>query len=304
MGFRILDIAYALGEKPISIRERFPDDISRLISKTGIETVYETEGTALDMAIKASREVLERHPDIRIGAVIYVTQSPVYFLPANACILHDALGLPRAAMAFDINQGCSGFVQGLCVATALLPSAGAVLLVCADRYRSKLRHDDRSTQAVFSDGASATLITSEPRIRIAAQTHDTYGAGRPMLYQGIGSAENDGFLHMSGADVFLFTRRQVGPQLAQTLASAGLALGDLDSVFVHQASALVVDNMAKEFAAAKAVPSNVGEVGNTVSSSIPILLTRHLDIVNTGRNALCGFGVGLSSSCVVLAPVQ
>jgi 3-oxoacyl-[acyl-carrier-protein] synthase-3 len=290
-----------LGERRIDVAARFPD-ATRLVARTGIPTVFETDRTALDLALDAARDVVAAQGADGIGALIYVTQSPSYHLPSHACILHEALGLPREAIAFDVNQGCAGFAHGLTIALGLLPHAGKALIVCADRYRGKLREDDRSTQCVFSDGASATLISSEPRLRVIAQTHETIGSGKPFLYQTCGDEENGGFLHMSGGEVFLFTRKQVAPQLQRTLDRGGLSLADIDNVFVHQASAPVVDSLINDFAEAKAVPRNVDQFGNTVSSTIPILMASHLGEVNSTLSAICGFGVGLSSSCIILGP--
>src|SRR5579875_3909632 len=48
-----------------------------------------------------------------IDAVIFVSQSPDYELPATACTLQDRLGLSDRCAAFDVNLGCSGFTYGL-----------------------------------------------------------------------------------------------------------------------------------------------------------------------------------------------
>jgi 3-oxoacyl-[acyl-carrier-protein] synthase-3 len=303
MAFSIEDIRYVLGERKIDVQERFPD-AARLVARTGIPTVFETDGTALDLATAAGHEIVAANGADGIGALIYVTQSPSYNLPSHACILHENLRLPREVMAFDVNQGCAGFAHALTIALGLLPAAGKALIVCADRYRAKLREDDRSTQCVFSDGASATLISSRPELKVLAQTHETVGSGKGLLYQSCGPEENDGFLHMSGSDVFLFTRKQVAPQLHRTLAMSGFLLSDLDNVFVHQASAPVVDSLISDFRAAGAVPRNVERFGNTVSSTIPILMQPYLDVLKTARSAICGFGVGLSSSCIVIGPAR
>ena len=44
-----------------------------------------------------------------IDALIFVSQTPDYRLPATACTLHGRLDLSPACLAFDINLGCSAY---------------------------------------------------------------------------------------------------------------------------------------------------------------------------------------------------
>ena len=55
-----------------------------------------------------------------IDALIMVTQSPDYFMPATSNILHGKLGLKEDIICFDISQGCCGFLIGLIQAFMLL----------------------------------------------------------------------------------------------------------------------------------------------------------------------------------------
>jgi len=60
-----------------------------------------------------------------IEALIFVSQTSDYFLPATACILQDRLGLSRECYAEDIALGCSGWVYGLSNVASLL-TAGMI----------------------------------------------------------------------------------------------------------------------------------------------------------------------------------
>src|SRR4051812_2231595 len=63
-----------------------------------------------DLAHAAAERVLEavewKREDVE--ALIVVTQSPDYPIPATAIILQDRLKLKHATIAYDINLGCSG----------------------------------------------------------------------------------------------------------------------------------------------------------------------------------------------------
>ena len=59
-----------------------------------------------------------------VDCLIMVTQSPDYFLPSTACVLHRALALSDRCAAFDVGLGCSGYTYGLWLAGMILQSGG------------------------------------------------------------------------------------------------------------------------------------------------------------------------------------
>ena len=75
-----------------------------------------------DLALDKSLALFERgvvRPD-QIELVVLCTQNPDYKLPTTANLIQARLGLPQSTLAFDINQGCSGYVIGLSTAHALM----------------------------------------------------------------------------------------------------------------------------------------------------------------------------------------
>jgi 3-oxoacyl-[acyl-carrier-protein] synthase III len=292
-------IAFALGEKKVKVSDLFYD--ARLIAKTGIEHVYETcDNTSL----LAKRAVvgLGNFDTSDISACIMVTQSPDDFLPANAIPISSDIGLDQSVLAFDINQGCSGFVQALALLDVLLNKHKKILLITADRYRSKLSVDDRSTNAVFSDGATASIWSNEGDRELIFEQHLTDGSKRDWLYHSAAS-DHACNLHMSGAEVWTFTRTKVIPMLQDALRIMVEQGYEIGSVYLHQASAVVVDGIKAAVADVDNVkiPTNYFNYGNTVSSTIPILLSENGMTQQSGAvDIFCGFGVGLSCSIVGL----
>jgi 3-oxoacyl-[acyl-carrier-protein] synthase-3 len=243
-----------------------------------------------------------------IDALIFVTQSPDYFLPATSCLLQDSLGLSKSCLTFDINQGCSGFVYGLGVSTALI-SAGfvnKVLLLCGDTYTRYIRQDDRTCRPIFSDGAAAIVVSRSRQSMIGPFVFGSDGLGGENLIVKSGAFREKSLqpnismpeILMNGPKVFLFTLSAV-PKLVDTLLEeAGIALGDIDLFVFHQASAIVIESIVRKLELpANKVYSNLAERGNMVSASIPIALS---DAARSGRLRagdivlLCGFGVGYS----------
>lgn len=291
---------YVLGHNRIDIARDYPE-FSSVIRKTGINQVHESNCNSRELARQCLDDFLSRFPELKpkVDCLIVVTQSPVNFLPNMACVLQHDCQLPQSVLAFDINQGCSGFVQALLVADGLLKSHENILIVCVDTYRAKLRSSDRSTSAVFSDAASAVWISSDPEFEILSASHYADGSGERLLKQSIPSTGQSEYLTMSGADVFLFTKNVVPRLIEDLLRSSEMVTSDVDDWFLHQASKLVLDAIRTELTIQSGLHSSLAETGNTVSSSIPILLSNRIG--QLGENVLmCGFGVGLSCTALIL----
>ena len=299
--FQIVDICSELGENEIDVSSISPD-FEKAISKTGIPRVFQTSRDSYQLSLAAATGLLARNPEMQSQpvALLHVSQSNAEFLPAYSCRLQNDLNLQTETFAFDIGQGCSGFVQALYLASKLIVDYEYVVIVCCDTYRSKLDHFDRSTSTIFSDGATATLIQRGGNLRIAGHTHITDGSGADLLFHSRNLDKNAGKLFMAGGDVLLFTKRVVFRQAEETLLRADKTLADVDLVLVHQASKLGLDELERRFGSELTFPRNIEQFGNTVSSSIPLLIQSMLDQVNSSTSIMCGFGVGLSSSCLVL----
>jgi 3-oxoacyl-[acyl-carrier-protein] synthase-3 len=111
--------------------------------------------------------------------------------------------------------------------------------------------------------------------------------------------DDGGKLVMNGRDVFTFSAGAVPQSIARVLALNGIALTDVDRVLLHQGSKFIVDTIAKRIGAAEKTEFCASAYGNTVSSSIPILLAETVRPTDR-RVLLCGFGVGLTWASTVL----
>ncbi len=287
-----------------------PDwDMPKILDKTGIFSrhVSAPGETAVDLACAAGKKLLERDSRCaEIDLLILVTQSPDYVLPTSACILQERLGLTKNCMAFDVNLGCSGFVNALAIAGSLIESGAAHrgLVLCADTYTKYIGKNDRTCRPLFSDGAAAALLEGCDADQLGPFEFGTDGAGYDRLIvrnsgaRGEAASVGCGTLEMQGSDVFLFTMRVVPSSIDALLERARLTLADIDLFVFHQASKLVIENLIRTMALDKdKVYTNFESIGNTVSASIPIALK---DAATQGRLKdgdrvmLVGFGVGLS----------
>lgn len=319
MKVKISAIEYHLPEtiEGVDVLQRDnPDwDMPKILDKTGIYNrhVSAPAVTAVDLACEAGMKLLERDSRrAEIDLLILVTQSPDYVLPTSACILQDKLGLAKNIMAFDVNLGCSGFVNALAITGSLIESGAARrgLILCADTYTKYIDKNDRTCRPLFSDGAAAALLEPSDVDQIGPFEFGTDGAGYDKLIVRNSGARGEnptvgcGQLEMQGSDVFLFTMREVPLCIDALLTREGLMLSDIDLFVFHQASKLVIENLVRTLALDKSkVYTNLEIVGNTVSASIPIALK---DAAKQGRLKdgdtvmLVGFGVGLSWGATIV----
>jgi len=293
-------IGYALGPRRIDNAARNIAEPDLLEQKIGVRQIArrENEDTS-DLAVAAVADLQRRHPfDVeQIECLIVITQNPDGFgLPHTAAIVHDKLNLPDSCAAFDISLGCSGFVYGLSVITAFMDQNGMTsgLLVTADPYSKVVDDSDRNTSLLFGDGAAATLITDNPVWQAGRYVFSTAGKHRDALH-----VNEDRTLVMNGRTVFTFSATAVPPAVMATLERNDISLDDIDSFLLHQGSKYIVDTIAKRLGVTDRTAFHAGEYGNTVSSSLPILLA---DVVPDDAEIILisGFGVGLSLGCTVL----
>lgn len=318
---RLVGIASHLPECEMTNKELvaiFPEwNVEKISAKTGVHSrhIASADETALDLCIKAAEKLFLSNEIDReqIDYVLFCTESPDYILPPNACIAQNRLNLRTNIGAFDINLGCSGFVYGVSLAKALISSGQAdrVLLLTGDTYSKYLHPEDKSVRTIFGDAGTASLIEVDV-------THDsansfvfhTDGSGKDsLILKGSASrksdiSQGDGYLKMAGPDIFLFTLREV-PKLVRTcLQKAQLSPDDIDYYLFHQANAFILENLRKKCGIeAKKFIVDMEDVGNTVSSSIPIALERAIlsGTIKPGQKVLiAGFGVGLSCAAGVL----
>ncbi len=107
---------------------------------------------------------------------------------------------------------------------------------------------------------------------------------------------------MNGQEIFVFTLTKVPLMIAEVLKKNGMRKEDIDLFVFHQANQYMLDHLRKKLKIEKEkFFNNLAQVGNTVSSTIPIALcdAREQGRVK-GNILLAGFGVGLSWGGVVL----
>ncbi|MEZ9909388.1 ketoacyl-ACP synthase III [Vibrio sp. 10N.261.51.A3] len=285
-------------------------EIKKLISSIGVHTrrVSDETITSADLCLDAARNLIQNTEitELEIQAVIFVSQTPEYQLPATACILQDKLNLTNTTLAFDINMGCSGYVYGLQVAASLVNSGlKHVLLLVGDTISKIVKPEDRSTELLFGDAGTATLVSSTDSSKMTFKL-GTDGSGyqhiiakEPILNNSItGRADNYSFLEMNGGEVFSFTLKTVPKLIRGFLSELALEPDMIDNCFYHQANHFMIKHLSKKSKFSEnQVPISIDRYGNTSGASIPVTICaspREL----YASTLFVGFGVGLSWGAV------
>ncbi|PIE54601.1 MAG: 3-oxoacyl-ACP synthase [Dethiosulfovibrio peptidovorans] len=304
----------------------------KIRSKTGVEerAVASETDTASFLATKAAEKLFQETGIDRssIDMLMLCTETPDYLLPATACLVHHNLGLPNDCGAFDISLGCSGYIYGLHLASAMIQSTMArrVLFLTGDVLSHYIHPKDKSTRTIFGDCFTASLINSDETGNFGQIGHFVLGtdgsgsqnliipaggaaqrcsqATKEIYTNRYGNSRTPEDLYMNGPEVFAFALREVPPVIDECLKLNSLTIDEVDLFVFHQATDMMLQKLRHELN----IPENkfivdVAKTGNTVSSSIPLALRRAMDNGRLHPGAivlLCGFGVGYSWGATIL----
>jgi 3-oxoacyl-[acyl-carrier-protein] synthase-3 len=258
-----------------------------------------TEETS-DMAVNAVQTLLAKAALSvdAIEALVLVTQNgDGQQLPHTSARVHAKLGLPKTAAVFDVSLGCSGYVYGLQILKGFMLASGFKngILVTADPYSKVIDPTDRSTTLLFGDAATATLISDTGSWLLSRPLMRSDGAGADSIMV------KDGKFTMNGRQVFNFAATEVPKQIKLLIDQERLTETDIDSYCLHQGSSGILDAISRRFPSVKSKFINrLATTGNTVSSSIPLLLEEELENLNNRKILISGFGVGLSWASMIL----
>jgi 3-oxoacyl-[acyl-carrier-protein] synthase-3 len=330
----IRHIEYQLPQQAVDnvqLQAEHPEwDMTLVAAKTGVfsRRLAVNGELASDLGYLAACKVLENSGTAPqdIDALLFCTQSPDHIMPPNSTLLHSRLGLPKSVAAFDFTLGCSGFIYGAAIAHSFIEALGygKVLLITADTYSRYLHPGDRSAITLFGDAGAATLFeraTSDSAIVDILLGTDGAGGDKFILRAGglrlprsdatsqpkrdiTGNVRSDDKIWMDGQAVLSLAKSDIPANVNAILCRNNLTIKDLRLILFHQASRFALEQLSSALQIPKEKTfSNLGNLGNTVSASLPILMK---DAENTGLVArgdlvlIVGFGVGFSFGSILI----
>lgn len=251
-----------------------------------------------------------------IGALVLVTQTPDYVLPATSSYLHGKLGLAEETYCVDINDGCTGYIKGLHAVTSLFSASDIqrAILVTGDVLSRRVSKKDRNSYPLIGDAVTVSVVERDAGAKPIYFDLRNDGRGYDRIIIPAGGARQaatpDSFvshadpegnersemdLRMQGRDVFTFTQTVVPAFLDNFFEWAGHQPDSLEKLYLHQANAFIIDRIRRRFGlTGSVVPDTViRQYGNSSAATIPMAIASD----NNARPAKCvlgGFGVGLS----------
>lgn len=282
----------------VGIKER------RILHKDGAGSSY--------MGIKAVNKLLAENPSTKaedIDLLICATSNPDYRFPSTASIIAYHTGL-TGAYAYDIQAACAGFIVALQDATAYIRSGiyKNVLVVCTEKMSSMIDYTDRSTCALFGDGAAAALVqpTEQPDTGVIDGLFHVDGSGLEHLVMlGGGSAHPTTqetldkkwhFLRQDGRHVYKNAVTDMLTSTQDIMKRNKLGVNDIDYIVPHQANLRIIEAVAQRAGIPMdKVLVNIQYRGNTSAASIPICLDEYKHTLKKGdKIILTAFGAGFT----------
>jgi 3-oxoacyl-[acyl-carrier-protein] synthase-3 len=224
------------------------------------------------------------------GDIDAVTHYPD-FVPSLAARVKHRLAIANpACVAYDLPFGCPGWLQGVIQCRYFLGSGDAdrALVIGAETLSRVCDPHDRDSM-IYSDGAGAVVLEarsgSAPEGVLAhAVRSDTIDHAR-LLWMGPSYKEGHEptrlYIKMHGRKLYEYALNNVPGVVKQSLDRAGLDLGDVKKVFLHQANAkmdaAIVVRLYRLYRAGRpdidaVMPMAINTLGNSSVATIPTLL--------------------------------
>jgi 3-oxoacyl-[acyl-carrier-protein] synthase-3 len=288
-------------------------------SRTGIRQRHAiSPGTATgDLAVTAGERALANAGTSTVDMVVVATATPDRLCPATAPEVASRLGLGPVP-AFDVAAVCSGFVYALGVAAGAIAGrlAGSVLVIGADTFTTIVDPSDRTTAAIFGDGAGAVVLRAGVPGEAGGLLAFDLGSDGELAdliaipaggsrQRSTGPAEPAAhYLAMRGRPVFVNAVRRMAASARAALAGTGWPAAALDWLVGHQANVRILHAVADGLGVPRErAVVNIDRVGNTSAASIPLALADAAaagDLRAGDRVLLTAFGAGATWGSVTL----
>ena len=302
-GAAVTSVAAALPERAVGneeIAERIGVGPEWIVERTGVESrrIAAAGERVSEYAARAGAAALARVgvPAADVDLVLVATMSHDYLTPSAAPLAARAMGCSGAA-AMDVGAACTGFLSALDLAVAQIESGRAdiALVIGSDLMSRLVDHDDRSTAALFGDGAGAVVVRSHRgQSRVGRSVLGADGERAELIE----AAREEGLIRMKGPDTYRQAVDRLSQASVRAAELAGARLADIDLYVFHQANGRILAAVAERLGLRRErVVNSIRRTGNTSAASIPIALAQAESdgLLRPGsRVLLAAFGGGLT----------
>ncbi|MCR6572457.1 beta-ketoacyl-ACP synthase III [Campylobacter insulaenigrae] len=291
--------------------------LKRMKKISGIQSrfIADENTSTSDLGYEASINLFEilNFDKNELDMLIFVTQTPDFFMPSCANYLHKRLNLNTNTIAFDVNQACAGYLYGLFLAYSFIENENAknILLICGDTLSKTINPLNANLAPIFGDGVSASLITKKESKSFFSLHSDGSGFDKLIIPNRAFSKldksktknkeifetnpyRNLENLYMDGAEIFNLALEKEAQSVKEILKFCAKDKEDIEYFLFHQSNKFLVENLIFDLQLdAKKVPNTLMQkYANLSACSLPALLCH---IQNCNFNAiLSAFGAGLA----------
>jgi beta-ketodecanoyl-[acyl-carrier-protein] synthase len=312
-------------EKASGIKSRFVMEKSGILDPARMTSrIAELPDEALSlqaqMCVAAAHEALARagRTAADIDMVLVACSNMQRAYPAMAVEVQDALGID--GYGFDMNVACSSATFGIQTAMAAVQSgqARAVLVLNPEITSGHLNFRDRDSHFIFGDACTALVIESAETARgehqfeiigsklktkFSNNIRNNFGFLNRFDEAGIGHP--DKLFRQQGRKVFKEVCPMAAEMIRETVAAAGIELGQVARYWLHQANLnmnlLITRMLLGRDAAPAEAPVILDTYANTSSAGSIIAFHKYQDDMASGEHGvICSFGAGYSIGCVIL----
>ncbi len=249
----------------------------------------------------------------------------VDMVPSLASKVKYHLGIKNPyCVAYDLPFGCPGWLQGIIQSNYFIRSGDAAsALVIGTETLSRVCDPHDRDSMIYADGAGATILEtgksgSDAGILSHAARTDTetqaYYLNMSRSYNLNNKDDDTLYLKMDGRKLYQYALSNVPGLVKQSIEKAGLDLGDIKKVLIHQANEkmdeAILHRLFKLFEVsdipAGIMPMTINKLGNTSVATVPTLLDLILreqledHRINPGDNiVLASVGAGMNINSVV-----
>ncbi len=277
-GVRLASMGVALGAHRVTnddlVALGYPAEAAFIERATGIRARRHAgaDQDTTSMAADAARLAMRRAGHDQVDQLVVSSASAERVIPTVGSTVHRALGLTHAP-AHSVSATCSGFLFAADqAARAVLTGMDSALAVASELRSRQVDPTDKATGALFGDAAGAALLAPCPPDQglIALGTTSMPADSDGVL---LGRHREDRLVMQDGPKVYFEAVEGMARVMRELLDALGMTPDDLDLVIPHQANGRILKRFCwmTELPAERAF-SNLAELGNTSSASIPVAM--------------------------------
>ena len=300
-----------------------PKKLDKLISSSGFKSlsIADDDVCASDMCFQAAENLFSNgFNKENIGAIFFISQNPDYARPATAYVLQNRLGLSSDSIVFDMNIGCSGFVNGLYMASSILNSLNGkkVLICCGSSNPRSSKAVDTNSGSLIGDAGACAIVSKSSETAPLIFNLASFGKywntillkrGGTRYYKDIlagrAQPESPDYLgYMNGLQVAQFVLYEVAHNIQELVEFTKINVEDVGACFLHQANMFLLSNLIEKLGwSHDKFVTGAENIGNTEVTSIPLLFTEIGENWSKRPNKkvlMSGFGTGLAVASTII----